>query len=321
MADARTFAVQDSTGAPLTGGAAGMSALARDVTGAVRTAPTVTELGGGLYQVLPTDADEAAGTVVLVDCGAGNEPRRVALECYRADRSNQFWAIVVEDLALELWTGAAPTVTAYVDKAGAARTPPTLVPVAGAYLFVAVPSSADVTADTSIFITGPAGSAQPSWSDDTKPLVVSPWAAPSSGPLLDPAFDVVQFLDTKTAGAVVLAQGSNLFIGEVRSSERASSPAVFALNTGGPAPEPYLGGRRTALFRPTVQLIIRGPADDKQAGEALARGVFAWLHQRVLDPYVSWFARDSAPAYLGTDSGQHGQWSINLECVYRASLG
>lgn len=194
MADARTFYVEDSTGAPLTGGAAGMSAIARDVTGAVRTAPTVTELGEGLYQVLPTDADETAGTVVLVDTGAGNEPRRVAIECHLPDNSNQFWALVVEDTVGAVWTGAAPTVGSYRDAAGASRTPPTLVAVAGAYLFVAVPTAADVTADTAIRIDGPAGSAQPYWSDGTAPIVEGGATDVAPSPGLGPDALAVQAL-------------------------------------------------------------------------------------------------------------------------------
>lgn len=173
MSDARPFFVSDSTGAPLTGAAGSMSAIARDVTGAVRTAPAVTELGDGMYQVLPTDADETAGTVVLVDCGAGNEPRRVSLACFLGDRSNQFFALHVEDTAAAVWTGAAPTVGSYRDRTGAARTAPALAAVAGAYLYVAVPSAADVTADTTIRVDGPAGSAQPYLFDDTAPLASS----------------------------------------------------------------------------------------------------------------------------------------------------
>ena len=169
MADARDFLVLDSTGAPLTGAAGSMSAIARDVTGATRTPPSITEPTPGTYRVTPSDADETAGTVVLVDTGAGNLPRRVAIACFRSDNSNQFWAFVVENPDGTVWTGAAPTVGSYASSAGA-RTPPTLGAVAGAYLFVAVPTAGDVTADAAIRIDGPAGSAQPYWYGSTKPI-------------------------------------------------------------------------------------------------------------------------------------------------------
>jgi hypothetical protein len=194
MADARDFYVE-LNGAPLLGGAAGMSALARDVTGATRTAPAIVELGSGVYRVVPTDADETAGTVVLVDTGAGNEPRRVVVECFKPDNSNQFWAVCVENADATVWTGTAPTVGSYRSNAGA-RTAPTLVAVEAAYLFVAVPTAGDVTADTAIRIDGPASSAQPYWTDSTLPLVsgIAPPPTLSPSPGIGPEQRVVEAL-------------------------------------------------------------------------------------------------------------------------------
>ena len=321
MADARDFVVTDSNGAPLTGAAGSMSAIARSVTGATRTPPAITEPTPGTYRITPSDADEAAGTVVLVDTGAGNLPRRVAIACFEADNSNQFWAFVVENPDGTAWAGAAPTVGSYASSAGA-RASPTLLAVAGAYLFVVVPSAGDVIADTAIRVDGPAGSSQPYWVGSTRPVVVtgSPWDPPSPGLIKDAAYDVVQLLNAKTVGGVVLTKGVNLFIGQMRSGARMPAPAVFCLGTGGPPSEPYLGGNRSALYRPTVQVMVRGPSGDDQSGALIAREVFAWLNQQAVTGYVSWFTRDSAPAFLGADSDQHGQWSINIECVYRASL-
>jgi hypothetical protein len=139
-------------------------------------------------------------------------------------------------------------------------------------------------------------------------------------PLKDVAADVAAFLTTKTAGGVVLTLGTNLFRGRMREGDRTPSPAVFCLNTGGPEPEFYVGGRRTALYRPTVQVMVRGPAGDDQVGELIAREVLAWLSMQTPAGYASWNARDSQPAFLGVDSDQHGQWAINLECIYRVSL-
>lgn len=139
--------------------------------------------------------------------------------------------------------------------------------------------------------------------------------------LQNPAADVAAFLDTQVAGASVLTLGTNLFVGSMRASSRTPSPCVWCLNTGGPAPEPYLGGDRSALFRPTVQVLMRGPAGDLETGETFARAVYAWLHQRVVSGYVSWYARDSQPVLLQPeDSAQHAVWVINLECQYRSAL-
>jgi hypothetical protein len=183
MPDARHFLVTDSAGAPLTGAAAGMTATAFDTTGASRTAPTVVEVGEGVYGVTPTAGDETAGTAVLIDTGATHEPRRVVVACFEADQSNQFWAFVVEDTAGDAWAGAAPTVGSYRSKTGASRTPPTLVALAGAYLYAAVPSAGDVAADTEIRVDGPASSSQPYWYGSTVPIVetqVATFTVPAS---------------------------------------------------------------------------------------------------------------------------------------------
>lgn len=136
----------------------------------------------------------------------------------------------------------------------------------------------------------------------------------------DAAADVAAFLDGEVAGSLTLDLGANLFIGQMRALERAAAPAVFVLGTGGPSPSHYIGGHRTSLFRPTVQVMVRGPAGDDTTGAAIAAAVYTLLHQQVPTGYVSWDARDSAPVYLGPDPRQHGQWVINLECAYRASL-
>lgn len=137
--------------------------------------------------------------------------------------------------------------------------------------------------------------------------------------LRNPASDLVTFLDGKTAGGVALAKASNLFAGPMRTTDVTPSPAVFLLNTGGPPPAPYLGGNRESYFRATVQVLVRGPAGDIEAGEALARGVYELLHLATVTGYVALFARDSQPAYLGEDADQHGLWSLNVECQYKAT--
>lgn len=139
-------------------------------------------------------------------------------------------------------------------------------------------------------------------------------------PLKDAAADVAAFLDTKTAGGVVLALAGNLFIGQMRDGDRTTPPAVFCLGTGGPTPQPYLGGHRTALYRPTVQVMVKGPAGDDTTGKLLALELLALLNLQVVAGYLSWNARESEPAYLGHDRNQHGLWVLNLECMYRASL-
>lgn len=316
MADARSVTVKDATGAPMTSGAPSVQAFDA-VAGTPRVAPPIEHLASvpGVWRVTPTDADEEAGTVVLADFGTGSLPRFVAFAVFEPDNSNQFWAVPITAADGEPWSGAAPTWGGYTGP-----TPPTLTAIAGAAtaLYVARPSASDIATGAEGRIDGPSGSAQPDWSISTEPS--SPWVSPSPGPLRDAAADVAAFLDGKSAGSVQLVLATNLFIGPMRSGDRTTSPAVACLGTGGPGPESYLGGRRTSLYRPTVQVLVRGPAGDDQAGEALARGVLGHLHQAAPAGYVTWLARDSAPAYLGPDTDQHGLWSINVECLYRAAL-
>jgi hypothetical protein len=315
MADRVSFGLYDAAGAPLAG-AAPTFAQYRDRLGNARTAPALLELGGGQYGFTPTDADEATGVTFLIDAGASSTPRRYSGAVHTP--AAPFIAWHLEDGAGALWTGAPPSVAQWRNFAGGARVPPSVIAIGGlGHLFAIFPSTEDLAVDVAFRLDSPPGAEPPFLSGS---LEAQPWAAPSPGPLKDPAYDIVQFLDGKTAGTVALAQAVNLFIGQHRSTDRTPSPAVFALNTGGPTPQTYLGGHRTALYRPTVQVMVRGPAGDDATGEALARGVMAWLQQQVTAGYITWSVRESAPAFLGSDTGQHGQWVMNIECLYRASL-
>lgn len=136
----------------------------------------------------------------------------------------------------------------------------------------------------------------------------------------NPAADLVDFLHGKTAGGVALTKATNLFKGPMRAETPA--PCVFALNTGGPQPESYAHSSRRAYYHPTVQLLIRGPAGDIEAGEDLARGVFELVHQLALPGYVTVVARDSQAVLVSVeDSAQHPVWAVNVEAQYVASLG
>jgi hypothetical protein len=139
--------------------------------------------------------------------------------------------------------------------------------------------------------------------------------------LLNPASDLATFLTTKVAGGVTLTLGTNLFSGRMLSQDSTPTRAVFVLNTGGQAPAPYLSGTaRESYYAPSVQVLVRGPVQDFQAGESMARGVFELLHQATIAGYVQVLARDSAPVLLELDSAQRGIWAINLDCEYTASL-
>lgn len=318
MADRISFALYDAvTGAPLTGATPAFVQY-RDILGNARTPPAITELGGGQYGFSPTDADEAARVAYLLDAGAGAQPRRYAGAIHTP--TQPFIAFHLEDDAGALWAGgASPTFALYDDFSGNARTPPSIItPGATSYLFAAVPSTADLEIDVAYRIASPAGAEPP---DVTGSLEAQPWVAPSPGPLKNPAADVVAFLNGKAAGAATLTFGTNLFIGKLPSQDKANvHPCIAVRNTGGPPPQPYIGGHRESFLRATVQVMVRGPAGDDQAGELVAREIFAWLHLQVTAGYTSWNAREAQPTFLAVDRDQHGQWSMNFECAYRVAL-
>jgi hypothetical protein len=316
MADRISFGLQDVNGAPLTGATPSFVQY-RTTTGGSPTPPAITELGGGQYGFTPSDSDESTRVAFLIDCGVGSVPRRYAGAIHTPN--NPFLAWHLENVAGDLWVGANPSVGIWRDFSGVARTPPSVLAIGGtSYLFAVVPSTADLKVDVAFRLDSPAG-AFPEYL--TGSVESQPWIAPSPGPLKDAAADVAAFLNGKAASSLTMTEGTNLFIGQMRAIDRTPAPGVFVLGTGGPSPSAYIGGHRTALFTPTVQVMVRGPAGDDTEGAAIAGAIYAWLHQQVPVGYVSWDARDSAPVYLGDDGKQHGLWVINLECAYRSSLG
>jgi len=186
MANPRPFLVRNEAG-PVEGAAAGMSAIAYSARGVARGARAITERGAGGYHVEVTDADEAERTVILINTG-GLEPLRYCLAVSLADRSNAFWAFHVETEAGALWPGAAPTIAAgsYIDRDLVERTPPELLPVAGAHLWAAIPTPSDLAAGVQIRFDGPAGSSQPYFLGFSETLAVSPasYVPPRTGALV-----------------------------------------------------------------------------------------------------------------------------------------
>ncbi len=154
MANRLPFSILDADGNRETGAASGCTVSAWNArTLASRTAAPVFEVTGG-YVLAPTDDDELVGTVFLIDTGAGRRQRYVVCSSYTA--SSQFFGLLFTDDAGALWSGAAPTITAW----SGATTPDVTTPGAGVY--VVVPSVADMVAEASGTLTAPAG-ARPDW--------------------------------------------------------------------------------------------------------------------------------------------------------------
>ena len=138
--------------------------------------------------------------------------------------------------------------------------------------------------------------------------------------LKTPAADLAALLNNQTLGTVALVQGTNLFPTHMRNVDVVTSPAVFLFDSGGSAPELLFGSSRSAIYHPTVQVQVRGPAGDDPAGQTLANAVFAYLAQIVPAGYIGVFVQSSAPAPVGEDSSQHQVWSFYVEARYQLAL-
>ncbi len=122
--------------------------------GTARSQPAISRFSGGQYEFDPSDADETAGTVYLIDCGVGVSPRYVYGEIHTDDNTFLTLAVFTEDGALG--TGA-PTVGVYIDGDDNARPAPTPTMVgAFAYLYTLTPTLEDVQIGTSYRIDGAA---------------------------------------------------------------------------------------------------------------------------------------------------------------------
>lgn len=114
------------------------------------------------------------------------------------------------------------------------------------------------------------------------------------------------------------AAGGNLLVGPVRAvGESIVQPAVFVLQNGGRAPQPYMGqGESWHVTR--VQVTIRSGINGFAEGEALARALHVRAHAKDLGAsYTFCLAAESDPLYLGTDDDNAHRWAFNVDVGHR----
>lgn len=154
MSSPITWAVYDNAGLPLAGLTPTFDAYCTKA-GVARAQPVITDMTGGQYGFLPTDADEAAGTLYLVNNGVTGNPMRVSGSVTTLAAPFAVWHL--EDANGDLWTGAAPTVSnvdGYASLNGARGAPP--VVAAQTYLFSLTPSLADLLVGVAMRADSPA---------------------------------------------------------------------------------------------------------------------------------------------------------------------
>src|SRR4051812_20585328 len=123
---------------------------------------------------------------------------------------------------------------------------------------------------------------------------------------VDPAADVVTFLAAQlgTVGGITWTNAGasiNLFTGPVRATAApgasgAPAAAIFVLASGGPPPEPYIGGASAgSTYQGRVQVRVRGNPGDDENTVLVARTVRDKLHKGVLSGYASSLAQNAEP--------------------------
>lgn len=129
--------------------------------GEPRTAPSILNLGGGLFGFQPTQQDKAIGTAYLLDNGASSDQRYMQGLFY--EEPYPFACITLVDQNTgDLWAGAAPSFAVYVDKGGNALAQPVLRQV-DTYFFLFNPAAGDVFLGASYRVDAPAGSEPVIW--------------------------------------------------------------------------------------------------------------------------------------------------------------
>jgi hypothetical protein len=139
--------------------------------------------------------------------------------------------------------------------------------------------------------------------------------------LKNPAADIIALLTGQTMNSVLLTSGDNLFATPVYME--AASLVVLVTNSGGNAPEPFVGTTAAALFRSSVQIVVQSEpgVDGFNQGEGLARLILGYLQQvgTTLTGYITALFREGAPTFVGVDpETQRNSWSLNLDVVYQA---
>ena len=85
---------------------------------------------------------------------------------------------------------------------------------------------------------------------------------------------------------------------------------IFA-PTGGPRPSRTFDGAEVRY--PRLQVRVRGDVADYLGGQAFTNRVFETLESAIIGTYIDVKCLESQPIWIGYDSQNHPEWSINVE--------
>lgn len=135
----------------------------------------------------------------------------------------------------------------------------------------------------------------------------------------NPPEDFVAWLTGRTVNARVLAVGTNLFA----RSPTTTAPGVPTFpakcifvwsSTGGMRPTPHMGtpGTATSIFRPRLQVRVRGEPGIVQEPRRTARDLMQLIQEtRKINSYMSMLVNESEPIDLG-DLG----YGFNIDMIF-----
>ena len=120
----------------------------------------------------------------------------------------------------------------------------------------------------------------------------------------------------RLTGQYGLTSGTNLFSGPERMVGTGIPGAcVFVATYGGPAPIPYLGNQADQRTF-SVQVLVRGDPDTRDAALVLARQVWNRLHRSAPSGYIDCLCDQSGPVDLGMGNDDRPRFSINVYLRY-----
>lgn len=132
--------------------------------------------------------------------------------------------------------------------------------------------------------------------------------------------DTEQLVVDALAAVPLGVVGTNIFKGPVRPPGGGiPQAAIFALSSGGPAPDPYFsfGGRSASFYRSNVQVRIRGDVQKYEVSKATAEEVLAALHLADLPGCIACKAQSPRPIYIGLDDTEHPEFSVNVSVWFK----
>lgn len=124
-------------------------------------------------------------------------------------------------------------------------------------------------------------------------------------------------VDVIDAAALGYTLGTDLFRGEVRAPVPGQIPhkAVFALVTGGPAPQMQIAANEGPDIRTqNVQVRVRGNVGDFEATQDDAEAIYKALHRAEVAGYMS-IEAIGEPQSLGQDDTEHPEWVLNFATI------